>query len=105
MINKRRIHNNLTWYVDDYKVFLFINVLCFFKYPGISEKRRMPPNTSPVPIQCRPVKGFWKYQMEKRTLMNFLMVRTREAVRLVHSVVRTNTEKMQMYWRQTLAAR
>ena len=46
-----------------------------------------------------------KYQMEKRRLMNFLVVRTKLAVRLVHSVVNTNTEKMQTYWRTTLAAR
>ena len=37
--------------------------------------------------------------------MNFLTVSTREAVRLVHSVVRTNTEKMQAYCRQALASR
>ena len=58
-----------------------------------------------MPTQCVPVNGFWKYQMEKMTLMNFLTVRTRDAVRLVHSVVSTNTEKMQTYWRQMLARR
>ena len=52
----------------------------------------MPPKTRPVPTQWRKVKLLLKYQMEKRRLMNFLVVRTRLAVRLVHSVVRTNTE-------------
>ena len=51
------------------------------------------------------VKGFWKYQMEKMRLRNFLSVTTRVTVRLAHSVVRTNTDEIQTYWVVTLASR
>ena len=87
---------------------------------GISLKRTMPPNTSAVPTQWVTLKGFWKYQMEKRRLRNFLkqsydagqgtkapndiaghlQVRTRVAVRLGHSAVSTKTADMQRYWEQ-----
>ena len=88
---------------------------------GISLKRTMPPNTRAVPTQWVALKGFWKYQMEKRRLRNFLkhkmqvrvpgwgpnyiavhlQVRTRVAVRLGHSAVSTNTADMQRYWEQS----
>ena len=89
---------------------------------GISLKRTMPPNTRAVPTQWVTLKGFWKYQMEKRRLRNFLkqqgekryrsgnaqndvaahlQVRTRVAVRLGHSAVRTNTADMQRYCAQS----
>ena len=51
------------------------------------------------------MKGFWKYQIEKMRLRNFLRVTTRVTVRLAHSVVRTNTEAMQTYCVVTLARR
>jgi len=62
----------------------------------------MPPNTRAVPTQWVRLKGFWKYQMEKRRLRNFLQVRTSVAVRLGHSAVSTNTADMQRYWGMTL---
>ena len=95
--------------------------MLFFVWPdlsilGISLKRTMPPNTSAVPTQWVTLKGFWKYQMEKRRLRNFLktgyflkcrniveihlQVKTRVAVRLGHSAVSTNTADMQRYWEQ-----
>ena len=49
---------------------------------GISEKRRVPPKTRPVPSQWYGVKGLLKYMMEKRRLRNFLRVTTRVTVRL-----------------------
>ena len=64
---------------------------------GRSENMRVPPNTRPVPSQWYTVKGFWKYQMLKMRLRNFLRVTTRVTVRLAHSVVSTNTDEMQTY--------
>ena len=71
----------------------------------MSEKRTMPPNTRPVPTQCSGVKGFWKYQMEKRREQNFLKVNTRVTVSDAHSVVKTKTALMQMYWVNVFRAR
>ena len=94
--------------------------------PGMSEKRRVPPNTRAVPSQWYTVNGFLKYRMEKRRLINLRSVMTRVTVRLAHSVVSTNTEEMlkgfqwkillktfldyrveiyQMYWVITLPSR
>ena len=64
----------------------------------MSEKMMVPPNTRKVPNQWTRVKGFWKYQMEKRSERNFLTVTTRVTVRLAHSLVRIKTLLIQIHW-------
>lgn len=58
---------------------------------------RVPMKTSEVPSQCQPVKGFWKYKMEKMRLTNLRRVTTSVTVSEAHSVVRMNTPRMHTY--------
>ena len=58
-------------FVDDQSSLLFF-VWSDLSILGISLKRTMPPKTRAVPTQWVTLKGFWKYQIEKRRLRNFL---------------------------------
>ena len=62
-----------------------------------SPKAIVPPNTNAVAIQCVVVKGFWKYQMEKRRLTNLRRVTTSVTISEGHSTVRMKTPRIQTY--------
>ncbi len=65
----------------------------------VSVKMSVPPKTRMVPIQWYSVNGFWKYHMEKSREVNLRRVTTIVTVNDVHSVVKMNTDLIQIYLR------
>ena len=62
-----------------------------------SVNMKVPMKTNAAPRQWDAVNGFWKYRMDSIRLMNLRSVTTSVTVKALHSVVRMNTERIQMY--------
>lgn len=67
-----------------------------------SVNMRVPAKTRTAPIQWSVVNGLLKYTIDKIRLTNFLRVTTRVTVSALHSAVRMNTERIQIYLRAVL---